>query len=141
MEGVILEATKWFKWEGAHQLSASHDLGCQEIHGHSYKCGITICSHKGVNEMGMVIDFKIIGEIVKPIINEFDHKFITFDTYGFNPTAENIALMMINRISEVFKYTSGYFAAGDLYCSKIEIWETDTCCITATFPKMRHECT
>ncbi len=126
---LILEATKVFKWEGAHQLKDSHDEGCQRIHGHSYKMEVTVCSTEGVNEMGMVVDFKILKEIVEPIIKQFDHTFITAESFGSNPTAENMALYVMSEVGQALKVFSG------LYCSKIRIWETDNCNVTVRYPK------
>lgn len=124
---------KLFKFEGAHILSKSYSKECQMIHGHSYKVEIFLSSET-LNEDGMVIDFKLLKEIVNPIIQEFDHKcihhedldleeslgFLGFLSVDYNPTAENMCKNFHNAINSKL-YSIGF--EGKL---KVRIHETDT---------------
>lgn len=100
------------KFEMAHKLASSYSVECQQIHGHSYIAEIFISAEK-VNEDGMVIDFKLLNEVVNPIINQFDHKLVIFNgdlaealvtekmvELPFNPTAELMAEWFAVKIKE-----------------------------------------
>ncbi len=120
----MIRITKEFKFEMAHALHGYDGL-CKNIHGHSYKLWVTI---KGVvlNERthkkdGMVMDFDILKELVKPtIIDKYDHSlvlnansphaeidFSAFEKVFFlpyQPTSENLvsdfALQIKNNLPE-----------------------------------------
>ena len=128
---MIYEATKRFTWEGAHQLSDSHHPECQRTHGHGYKMEVTIGS-KHLDRRGMVIDFKILNEIVNPIVDRYDHALITVENFGENPTAENMAVRIYNEVT--FALDKRMHDSG-LICTKIRIWETENCSVTVRAPQ------
>jgi 6-pyruvoyltetrahydropterin/6-carboxytetrahydropterin synthase len=113
--------TKIFKFEMAHQLTDSYSKECQEIHGHGYTAEITF--EGPVDPVtGMVMDFKQLKEIVQPIIDSFDHKFFTKESYGMNPTAENMANDIFWKIREK-----------TLLIRQVRLWETDTGYVTVGY--------
>ena len=76
----MIRITKEFKFEMAHALHGYDGL-CKNIHGHSYKLFVTvkgkIKNEKGNAKDGMVLDFDILKNIVKPeIINKYDHSLV-----------------------------------------------------------------
>jgi 6-pyruvoyltetrahydropterin/6-carboxytetrahydropterin synthase len=107
--------TKIFKFEMAHILEESYSKECQNMHGHSYKLEVTFSGD--LNEAGMILDFKEIKEMVSPLIDQFDHECLTKEKFfGMNPTAENMANYIFNKIRE-----------NTPYLDKVKLWETDTC--------------
>ncbi len=113
--------TKIFKFEAGHQLSECFDESCKHQHGHGYKCEVTL--EGPVDPItGMVMDFKMLKEIVKPIIDEYDHKFFTTESYGKNPTAENFANDIFWKIREK-----------TLLVTKVRLWETDSGYVTVGY--------
>lgn len=113
--------TKIFKFEAAHQLTDSYSKECQEIHGHSYTCEVTFEGQ--VDPVtGMVMDFKLVKEIVDPIIKQYDHKFFTTENYCKNPTAENMANDIFWAIREK-----------TLSIIKVKLWETETGFVTVGY--------
>ena len=113
-------ATKIFRFEMAHILTDSYSVECQQIHGHSYKLEVTICSWI-LNEAGMVCDFKALKELVDPIIEGFDHNCVSEKTLGYNPTAENMCFHLFNTISDKVDLI---LLNGTL--SKLRLWETNS---------------
>lgn len=111
---IKTQVTKIFKFETGHQLSNCYSKECMQPHGHGYKCEITL---EGLidSSTGMVIDFKELKEIVQPIIDQYDHKFFTEESYGKNPTAENMATDIFWKIREK-----------TLLIKNVRLWETDT---------------
>ena len=82
----------------AHQLSLSYPSKCRNLHGHNWI--ITIhCRSKELDENGMVIDFSVIKRLIK---DELDHQNLN-RVLPFNPTAENIARWICERVPNCFK--------------------------------------
>ncbi len=77
-----------FHFAASHFLTKYHGK-CENLHGHNYKIIVTI--EGPVQEDGMVMDFKIIKDIVKDkVINRVDHTHL--NDLLENPSAENLAV-------------------------------------------------
>lgn len=113
---MFVEITKEFTFESAHYLN-EYEGECANLHGHTYKLLVTV---KGtVNEIGMVMDFKELKEIVKnEVINRLDHKCLNH-VVPFNPTAENLAMWIYDILSERIN-------CDRYYVKKVELYETPT---------------
>jgi len=115
-----LNITKIFTFDSAHHLM-DYEGKCKNIHGHTYKLEVTL---KGpVEKSGMVIDFHDMDRIVEDeVISYVDHKYLN-DIFDFNPTCENIALWIWDKLDDFFK---------DMACSleKVLLWETPTSFVT-----------
>ena len=85
---------KTFTIEIAHMLP--NHITCGVVHGHSMD--ITVGVSGMVNlETGMVIDFKILKEIIKElIIDKFDHSYLN-DTFKI-PTAEILSYYIFSKL-------------------------------------------
>lgn len=89
------------------------------FHGHNYEL---IVSVKGTidPETGYVIDMKELKDLIKEQVEEpFDHKNLNLDTEEFkelNPTAENIAVVIWNKLRPHLK------SSLDL---KVQLYETE----------------
>ncbi|MEZ4883229.1 MAG: 6-carboxytetrahydropterin synthase [Chitinophagales bacterium] len=70
-------------------------------HGHNYELQVKVIGEIDP-ETGYVIDMKILKDIIKEEVEDrFDHKNLNLDTEDFknlNPTAENIVVVIWNRI-------------------------------------------
>lgn len=148
MQEMFLAAKK-FKFEGAHVLKSSYSEECQNIHGHSYEVEVTFSSEK-LNEDGMVVDFKLVKDVIGPIFDDLDHALLFHsDSYaeliqkcpgilsfgwkmrilgsGINPTAENMAKVFHIRINNIIASLPS-FAGVTIHC--IDVRETKTGCAT-----------
>ena len=105
----IMNLSCTFRFAASHFLTKYHGK-CENLHGHNYKVIVTI---KGpVKKDGMVLDFKLIKEIVnEKVIDKLDHTHLN-DTID-NPSAENLAVWIWDKIKD------------DLPLSFITIYETD----------------
>lgn len=70
-------------------------------HGHNYELIVSVTG--AINpETGFVIDVKILSDLIKEHIEDaFDHKNLNLDVPDFenvNPTAENIAVVIWNKL-------------------------------------------
>ena len=70
-------------------------------HGHNYELIVSVTG-KIDKETGFVIDMKVLKDIIKTEIEDvFDHKNLNLEVPEFsnlNPTAENIAVVIYNKI-------------------------------------------
>ncbi len=87
-----IRLTKEFNFEMAHALSG-YDGACKNIHGHSYKLSVTIIGEpirENTNpKFGMVVDFSVLKNIVKPIVEELDHATVLNSDSAQKALAEN----------------------------------------------------
>lgn len=123
-----------FVFDAAHRV-IGHGGKCRFLHGHRYECEAVFVAEQ-LNDLGMVIDFGIIKEILGGWINEnLDHNMILSvddqqmatdvtnytkqQTYFLksNPTAENIAMHLLYDICPVL------FAEHHVRCVKIKLKE------------------
>jgi 6-pyruvoyltetrahydropterin/6-carboxytetrahydropterin synthase len=72
--------SKTYTFDAAHQL-ANHKGKCANLHGHTYSVTVWIkgelCGPEFPSSYGMVMDYASLDNIVKPIIDEMDHAFLT----------------------------------------------------------------
>ncbi|MBI3195723.1 MAG: 6-carboxytetrahydropterin synthase [Ignavibacteriae bacterium] len=68
-------------------------------HGHNYELEVTVVGEP-VDETGMILDLKILSDIIKKeITDKVDHRHLNIDVdflQGIIPTAENIAIVFWN---------------------------------------------
>jgi 6-pyruvoyltetrahydropterin/6-carboxytetrahydropterin synthase len=93
-----MEIFKEFSFDAAHRLPhVGEGHKCARLHGHTYKVTIFVVGAVGENS-GWVMDFGEIKKAFKPILNQLDHYYLN-DIDGLdNPTAENIARWIWQRL-------------------------------------------
>ncbi|SFD30384.1 6-pyruvoyl trahydropterin synthase family protein [Algibacter pectinivorans] len=76
------------------------------FHGHNYELIVSVTGHID-KETGYVIDMKVLKDIIKTNVEDaFDHKNLNVEVPEFkdlNPTAENIAVVIYNKIKPELK--------------------------------------
>lgn len=78
------------------------------FHGHNYELIVSVTDEID-QETGYVIDMKVLKDIIKEEIEDaFDHKNLNLEVEEFkdlNPTAENIVVVIYNKIKSKLKST------------------------------------
>ncbi|HUN62386.1 MAG TPA: 6-carboxytetrahydropterin synthase QueD [Candidatus Sulfotelmatobacter sp.] len=95
---------------------------CENPHGHNYRVQVTLEGPQ-LNNIGLLIDFTHLKEVMRTIIKRLDHQFLN-DLEPFtaiNPSAENMAKYFYDEISGNLKD----LPAG-ARVSNVVVWETDT---------------
>jgi 6-pyruvoyltetrahydropterin/6-carboxytetrahydropterin synthase len=103
MGGNVYEVTITQSFSAAHSLK---EIGgtFEKLHGHNFIVEVSVCS-PALNNAGIVIDFKTVKEWIDEILRTFDHKYLNelSNFHGQNPSAENIARFIYDRVSEKAK--------------------------------------
>jgi len=87
-----MEIYKEFTFDSAHFLpNVPEGHKCKEIHGHTYHLRVYIQGQPDT-QMGWLMDFKELKDMVSPFINTVDHKLMNNIPGLENPTAENITV-------------------------------------------------
>lgn len=106
---------KEFTFEAAHRLpNVPEGHKCARLHGHSFVVRISVSGPVGEHS-GWVMDFGDIKEAFHPLWKQLDHYYLN-DIPGLeNPTSENLAVWIWQRLKPVLPPLS-----------KVEIRETCT---------------
>ncbi len=103
----------------AHQLRG-YKGKCENIHGHNWKVFLSV-KGKTLDETGLLIDFHDLKKILKDATDYLDHNNINdlkpFDK--INPSSENIAEFIYNRVSEGLLNTGK-----DVAVDSVTVWES-----------------
>lgn len=115
----MYELTVELTFSSAHSLRG-YEGSCENLHGHNWKVEVTV-EAAGLDNLGMVMDFKRIKNEAKKVIDALDHRFLNevppFDT--INPTAENIA-------ASIYAGVGASLNGGGVRVSRVKVWESDT---------------
>lgn len=95
---MIYCISKRMEIAAAHQLRISHESKCSRLHGHNWTVTVYLMSEE-LNEDGMVADFTSVKESIHGYL---DHGYLN-DLIDRNPTAENIAQWIVERIPQCYK--------------------------------------
>jgi 6-pyruvoyltetrahydropterin/6-carboxytetrahydropterin synthase len=96
---MICRLERDYRFEAAHSLPrVPPDHKCARLHGHSYRVVVTVEGEVDP-ELGWLVDFAAIDEVVAPFIAELDHRTLN-DLAGLdNPTSERLAAYLWERIA------------------------------------------
>ena len=83
---------------GCHRLDLPYDSPCTRPHGHNWKITVYCKAHE-LNAEGKVVDFKHIKETVHDYLDHGDFNALL----PFNPTAENIARWVCERVTGCYR--------------------------------------
>ena len=97
---------------GAHNLDLPYKSPCTNIHGHNWI--ITVhCKSKTLTNYGMIVDF---AKIKKAIHDVLDHKHINEIVSPLNPTAENMAKWICEKVTDLCEVGC---------CYKVDVQESE----------------
>ncbi|ALK09093.1 6-carboxytetrahydropterin synthase QueD [Blastochloris viridis] len=111
-----MKITQVFTFEAAHRLPKVPETHrCHRMHGHSYRVELRLEGPVD-RETGFVVDFFDIEAAFAPLHQQLDHRCLN-DVAGLdNPTAENIAIWIWDRVRPALPQTVA-----------VVVYETPTC--------------
>lgn len=97
-----MEIYREFAFDAAHFLpNVPPGHKCKDIHGHTYHIRIYIQGSPDKN-LGWIIDFKELKNLITPVIDEVDHHLINNVPGLENPTAENLTIWFWQKLKPLF---------------------------------------
>lgn len=90
-------------FSAAHRL-CGYEGACSNLHGHNWKVRVGLQAEK-LDNIGMAMDYGIIKQILKGILDELDHSYLNEVTClaGVNPTSENLALYIYEQMERALQ--------------------------------------
>ncbi len=85
-------------FSSAHQLK-NYQGKCENLHGHNWRIILTVKGER-LNDIGLLIDFHELKDILQSILQELDHTNLNALPYfkEQNPSSENIAAYLFEKI-------------------------------------------
>lgn len=120
----MYELTVKSEFEAAHFIK-DYPGKCARLHGHNWTVE-AVAQGTQLNELGILIDFKIFKAELNKILDELDHQYLNeLEMFAKkNPTAENIA-------KEIFdKFSTSEIFTGTTKLTAIKVYETPKSCVT-----------
>jgi 6-pyruvoyltetrahydropterin/6-carboxytetrahydropterin synthase len=115
------------------QFAAAHQLrefegACEKLHGHNWKVEVYVTGKK-LEKNGLLIDFRMIKDATKRVLDRLDHKFLNeLEPFtSLNPSSENIAC-------HIFKSLSRELDDDTVKITKVTAWESDSACASYMEP-------
>ena len=115
-------------FEAAHRI-VGYPGKCDRLHGHNW---VVEAAFRGteLDELGMLLDFTIAKKALTAVLDDFDHYYLNdFAPFseGVNPTAENIARIIFERLAacEEVRTSPAELAA-------LTVWESPKSSVTYT---------
>ena len=104
--GIKLEIFKVFHIEAAHRLpNLPETHKCSRLHGHSFRVEIHI-SGEVSQQQGWIMDFADLKSAFKPLYEQLDHHYLNEVEGLENPTSENLARWIWQRLKPVLPVLS-----------------------------------
>ena len=96
--GNRVRLVREFGFEAAHRLPrAPEGHKCTRLHGHSFRVQL-VCEGEIDPDTGWLVDFGEIKRVFEPLLQRLDHHYLNEIEGLENPTAENIARWIWDRI-------------------------------------------
>jgi 6-pyruvoyltetrahydropterin/6-carboxytetrahydropterin synthase len=96
-----MEIFRQFTIEAAHRLPAvAPGHKCERLHGHSFRIELRVAGEVG-ERSGWVMDFAEIDAAFAPVFEQVDHHYLNEIPGLENPTSENFARWLWQRIAPV----------------------------------------
>lgn len=114
-------------FEAAHMIHG-YPGKCARLHGHNWVVEAVVKGNE-LDELGMLVDFKIIKKALNETLDLFDHRYLNeLEPFasGVNPTAENLARIIFKELE------SHTCFARDSILAAITVFESPKSSVTYT---------
>jgi 6-pyruvoyltetrahydropterin/6-carboxytetrahydropterin synthase len=102
-------------FSAAHRLK-NYEGPCENLHGHNWLVRATVRC-EALDPSGLGIDFRVLKGHLKGILTGFDHKDLNavLDPLAINPSSENIARLIFEKLEMVIKIKNVSVARVDVH--------------------------
>ena len=111
------------EFEAAHHIK-NYPGKCARLHGHNWIVEAIVQGEK-LNELGILVDFKILKDELNKVLDELDHQYLNeLEIFANqNPTAEIIAKEIFDRLSTAEIFNDAVKLKG------IKVYESPKSCV------------
>ena len=127
MDGTI---SRTFSFCAAHRIEGHPK--CGRLHGHNYEVEVTL-QGKVVPQTGMILDFGYVDQVVKPLVDALDHRYLVSngnlsagDPYA-KIAMDNGDIYMVDMPATTAEYLAAFIHSR--VCNKLN-WTRDQCQVT-----------
>ena len=115
-------------FEAAHRV-VDYPGKCDRLHGHNW---VVEAAFRGtrLDDLGMLIDFKVAKKALAAVLDDYDHYYlndIAPFSDGLNPTAENLARIIYERLA-----AREELAGTGVELAALTVWESPKSSVTYT---------
>lgn len=97
---------------GAHSLKLPYTSKCEGLHGHNWIVTV-YCKSPELTQYGMIVDF---AKVKASVHGMLDHQYLNQLLPEINPTAENMAKWICDRVTDICEVG---------YCYKVTVQESE----------------
>lgn len=108
----MFKVSKRMEIAASHKLDLPYASKCTSLHGHNYIVTV-YCKAEELNGVGMVVDF---AKVKAEIHGYMDHGYLNELLPDINPTAENMARWICNRVTDL---------CDTGYCYRVDVQESE----------------
>ena len=115
------------QFSAAHRLREYHG-DCERLHGHNWRVVAAVRAER-LDPLGMAVDFRALKAALGAALAALDHAHLNADVPAFaergaNPTTENLARVIFERLSAPGALPEGARPA------RVTVWESPGCSAT-----------
>ena len=106
-------------------FAAAHNLRnvggkCESLHGHNFTVEVAV-EAEGLDELGMVIDFRLLKAKTRAILDDLDHRYLNEHPFfrRTNPSSENLAAYTFAKLARQVDQ-------GSRRVRWVSVWESET---------------
>ncbi len=113
------------RFAAAHQLR-NYGGKCEDLHGHNWIVEVGV-QGTVLNDLGLLVDFKVLKQYVAEILEELDHKYLNDHPWFTerNPSSEHLARFLHDAVSQRLD-------SPDLRLTFVRVWESEDSVATYT---------
>ena len=96
---MTFELSKQFRFESAHHLpQVPEGHKCRRLHGHSFRIEVVVRGD-APPASGWVMDYGAISAVVRPVVDQLDHRYLNEIAGLENPTSEVLCAWLWQRLA------------------------------------------
>jgi len=108
-------------FSAAHRLENYHGK-CEELHGHNFSVE-AVFSGDTLDSDGMLVDFKILKQYLKNVLDKLDHKYINEISFFSERASSSEYLAMY-----IYMELKNCFTERSVFLKEVRVWESANSC-------------